>query len=68
MESKAIELSKLPPTTATLDRHTPAPTPREHMGSFGTPATGGGRFSSERANPPHGGRSGFGHEGIGLNN
>jgi len=67
-ESKAIELSKVPPTTATLDRHTHSPTPPQHMGGCGTPATGGGRFCSERANPPHGGGSGFGHEGIGLNN
>ena len=67
MESKAIELSKPPPTTTTLDRNTPSPTPLQHMSSFIIAATGGGRFSSQGANSPHGGGRGFSQGGIGSN-
>jgi len=65
VESKAIELAKPPPTTTTLDRSAPSPTPLQHLGSFTTAATGGGRFSSQGANSPHGGGRGFSQGGIG---
>lgn len=35
-ESKASELAKKTPTTATPARHTPSPTPSQLMGSFST--------------------------------
>ena len=40
-ESKAIELAKPPPTTATFDRHILFPMPPQNVGSFTPAATGG---------------------------
>ena len=67
VESKAIELAKPPPITATFDRHTPYPIPPQNVGSFITAAAGGGGGNSQGANSPHGGGSRLAQGGIGSN-